>query len=43
MLARLWLELLTVGSKLGEKMEAKRHWGGEGGMVGLEISQNSHN
>lgn len=30
MLARLWLELLTVGSKLGEKMEAKRHWGGEG-------------
>lgn len=28
MLARMWLKLLTMGSKLGEKSEAKRSVGG---------------
>lgn len=28
MLTRMWLKLLTMGSKLGEKSEAKRNVGG---------------
>lgn len=39
MLARMWLKLLTMGSKTGEKVKVERRSEGQEGMVGLETSQ----